>query len=173
MTSTAHRLPAWVTWQVRVPRRQPAPAGRTRTGPGRQRLRRPRPGDARVDPRPRRGQVSLVVNTHCHSDHVGGNALLQAAGAGIAASAPDSQAIARRDPGRCGADYLDQPVSRYTVDEPLEDAQVLRLGEADWEVVCHARAHARPPMPVAARGTAACRRRCALGLRRRMGECRA
>ncbi len=80
------------------------------------------------------GQVALVVNTHWHSDHVGGNGLLQAAGAGIAASAPDAEVVARRDPGCCLAEYLDQPVAPYTVDEPLIDDQVLPLGDADWQV---------------------------------------
>jgi glyoxylase-like metal-dependent hydrolase (beta-lactamase superfamily II) len=56
-------------------------------------------------------------------------------GAGIAASASDAQAIARRDPGCCVAEYLDQPVAPYTVDETLRDGQVLRLGDADWEVL--------------------------------------
>ena len=56
-------------------------------------------------------------------------------GARIAASAPDAQAVARRDPGCCQAEYLDQPVSPYTVDAPLDDGQVLRLGDADWEVL--------------------------------------
>jgi len=60
---------------------------------------------------------------------------LQATGAGIAASASDAQAVARRDPGCCQAEYLDQPVSPYTVDELLHDGQVLRLGDADWQVV--------------------------------------
>jgi len=81
------------------------------------------------------GHIALVVNTHCHSDHVGGNALLQAMGAGIAASTPDARAVTRRDPCCCLAEYLDQPVSPYTVDEPLHDEQVLRLGDADWTVV--------------------------------------
>jgi len=79
--------------------------------------------------------VVLVVNTHWHSDHVGGNALLQTMGAGIAASTPDAQAINRRDPGCCLAEYLDQPVAPYTVDESLHDGQVLRLGDADWQVL--------------------------------------
>jgi glyoxylase-like metal-dependent hydrolase (beta-lactamase superfamily II) len=79
--------------------------------------------------------VALVVNTHWRSDHVGSNALLQAAGAGIAASAPDADAVARRSPGCCLAEYLDQPVAAYTVDEPLHDNQVVRLGDADWHVV--------------------------------------
>ncbi|REE75624.1 glyoxylase-like metal-dependent hydrolase (beta-lactamase superfamily II) [Rhodococcus wratislaviensis] len=81
------------------------------------------------------GNLTRVVNTHWHADHVGGNGLLQAGGAGIAAGAPDADAIARRDPGCCAAEYLDQPVAPYTVDEPLDDGQLLRLGDADWEVL--------------------------------------
>lgn len=70
-----------------------------------------------------------VVGVQC------GNALLQAAGAGIAASGPDADAVARRDPGCCLAEYLDQPVAPYTVDVPLDDGQLVRLGDADWQVV--------------------------------------
>ena len=70
----------------------------------------------------RTGQLALVVNTHWHADHVEGNAMLQARGAGIAASVPDAaDAVARRDPGCCQAEYLDQPVAPYTVDERLHD----------------------------------------------------
>lgn len=81
------------------------------------------------------GALALVVNTHWHSDHVGGNAALQAAGAGIAASGPDADAVRRRDPGCCSAQRLDQPVAAYTVDMALEDGQVLTLGQAEWQVV--------------------------------------
>ncbi|MFF8713051.1 MBL fold metallo-hydrolase [Streptomyces sp. NPDC015184] len=81
------------------------------------------------------GSVDLVVNTHWHSDHVGGNALLQARGAAVAAGAPEAEAITRRDPGCCAAEYLDQPVAPYTVDVPLDDGRILRLGDTDWEVV--------------------------------------
>lgn len=81
------------------------------------------------------GDVALVVNTHWHSDHVGGNGALQAAGAGIAASGPDAEAIRRRDPGCCSAQRLDQPVPPYTVDLALQDGQVLTLGDAEWQVV--------------------------------------
>ncbi|WP_327723430.1 MBL fold metallo-hydrolase [Streptomyces europaeiscabiei] len=81
------------------------------------------------------GTIALVVNTHWHSDHVGGNALLQAQGSAIAAGTPEAEAIDRRDPGCCAAEYLDQPVAPYTVDMPLDDGQALRLGHTDWEVV--------------------------------------
>ncbi|MEU3692881.1 MBL fold metallo-hydrolase [Streptomyces narbonensis] len=128
-------LPSWLTWWQR-----PFPDANTLLLPG----QRP----ALVDTgfvghaeettawaRAHAGNIALVVNTHWHSDHVGGNALLQARGAAIAAGTPEADAIARRDPGCCAAEYLDQPVAAYTVDVPLDDGQVLRLGDADWEVV--------------------------------------
>lgn len=79
--------------------------------------------------------LATVVNTHWHSDHIGGNALLQGQGAAIAASVPDADALSRRDPGCCLAEYLDQPVAAYTVDQPLRDGQVVRLGDTDWQVI--------------------------------------
>nr|WP_240451062.1 MBL fold metallo-hydrolase [Streptomyces sp. 11-1-2] len=53
----------------------------------------------------------------------------------MAAGVPEAEAIARRDPGCCAAEYLDQPVAPYTVDMPLDDGQLIRLGDTDWEVV--------------------------------------
>ncbi|WP_431046989.1 MBL fold metallo-hydrolase [Streptomyces sp. P1-3] len=131
----ARPLPSWVTWQHR-----PFPDANLLLLHGRQ--------PALVDSgfvghaeqtaswaRAHAGHINLVVNTHWHSDHVGGNALLQASGAGIAAGAPEAEAIARRDPGCCAAEYLDQPVAPYTVDMPLDDGQILRLGDTDWQVI--------------------------------------
>jgi glyoxylase-like metal-dependent hydrolase (beta-lactamase superfamily II) len=128
-------LPAWVTWQPRpfpdanlllLHGREPALIDSGFVGHAEQ---------TAAWARAQTGHVALVVNTHWHSDHVGGNGLLQAMGAGIAASTPDAEAVARRDPGCCLAEYLDQPVSPYTVDEPLRDEQIIRLGDADWQVV--------------------------------------
>ncbi|MET8291388.1 MBL fold metallo-hydrolase [Streptomyces sp. NPDC048448] len=128
-------LPSWLTWWQR-----PFPDANTLLLPGRQ--------PALVDTgfvghadetaawaRTHAGPIDLVVNTHWHSDHVGGNALLQAQGATIAAGTPEADAITRRDPGCCGAEYLDQPVAPYTVNVPLDDGQVLQLGDTDWQAV--------------------------------------
>ncbi|WP_327432874.1 MBL fold metallo-hydrolase [Streptomyces sp. NBC_01236] len=135
MGDGAELLPAWVTWQRRsfpdanlllLHGRQPALVDSGFVGHAR---------ETAAWARAHAGHIALVVNTHWHSDHVGGNALLQAMGAGVAAGAPDAQAVARRDTGCCLAEYLDQPVSPYTVDESLDDGQILRLGDADWQVV--------------------------------------
>ncbi len=104
-------LPSWVTWQQR-----PFPDANLLL------LHGSRPAlvdgdvghaeDAATWALAHAGDVGLVVNTHWHADHVGGNALLQAGGAGIAAGAPEADAVSHRDPGCCAAEYLDQPVVR-------------------------------------------------------------
>ena len=135
MTVDADLLPTWVTWQRRpfpdanlllLHGQQPALVDSGFVGHAAETA-------AWADVRAK--QLALVVNTHWHADHVGGNAVLQAAGARIAASTEDARAVARRDPGCCQAEYLDQPVAPYTVDIALDDGQVLRLGDADWQVV--------------------------------------
>jgi glyoxylase-like metal-dependent hydrolase (beta-lactamase superfamily II) len=135
VTSPADRLPGWVTW-----RQRPFPDANLLLLAGSQ--------PTLVDSgfvghaqdtadwvRAQTLDLSLVVNTHWHSDHVGGNGLLQAAGVGVAASLPDAEAINRRDPGCCVSVYLDQPVAPYTVDVALTDGQQLRLGHSEWEII--------------------------------------
>lgn len=133
--SAPELLPDWVIWQQRlfpdanfllIDGREPALIDSGFVGHADETA-------AWVDARTR--SLHRVVNTHWHADHVGGNALLQARGAGITASAPDAAALARRDPGCCVAEYLDQPVAPYTVDDPLVDGRIVRLGDTDWQVV--------------------------------------
>ena len=82
------------------------------------------------------GTLDLIANTHWHSDHVGGNAGLQARhGVPVAAAAADAAAVNDRDPDACRAAWLDQPVEPYRVDVPLRAGDRLRAGPAEWEVV--------------------------------------
>ncbi len=129
-------LPSWVCWQARpfpdanlllLPGPRPAVVDTGFVGHAEQ-TRDWAQGHAG-------GRIELVVNTHWHADHVGGNAALQATGAAVAASASDAEAVRRRDPGCCLAEYLDQPVAPYTVDHALDDQQTVGLGEAEWQVV--------------------------------------
>jgi hydroxyacylglutathione hydrolase len=73
MVLDAERLPAWATWQRRpfpdvnlllLGGRQPALVDRGFIGHAR---------DTATWTRGQAGQVPLVVNTHWHADHVGGN----------------------------------------------------------------------------------------------------
>lgn len=95
------RLPRWVTWQQRpfpdanllyLDGTHPALADSGFVGHAE---------DTAALVHRRTPDLHLVVNTHWHSDHVGGNAVLQGGGAGIAASALDAAAINCRDPGCC------------------------------------------------------------------------
>ncbi len=81
------------------------------------------------------GRIEVVVNTHWHADHVGGNAAMQEHGAEIMASSHDAEAVQRRHPGCCLAEYLDQPVAPYSVDRGVGDGDILLLGETEWQVI--------------------------------------
>lgn len=79
--------------------------------------------------------LEWVFNTHWHSDHVGANQVLQGRGAGIIGSNHDAQALEQADPGCCVAEYLDQPVPRYTVDRIAGHDDCLDLGASHWQVL--------------------------------------
>jgi glyoxylase-like metal-dependent hydrolase (beta-lactamase superfamily II) len=80
--------------------------------------------------------LELVVNTHWHSDHVGGNHRLQHDyGVPIVADRRDAVAVNARDPQACLAVWLDQPIEPYCVDLPLDPGDRLFAGNAEWQVI--------------------------------------
>ncbi len=80
--------------------------------------------------------LSLIVNTHFHCDHAGGNHALQARyGVPIAAQVDEAALVNRRDPDACRADWLRQPIEPYRVTRLLRDHDVVGTGEVDWQVV--------------------------------------
>ncbi len=80
--------------------------------------------------------LSLIVNTHSHCDHSGGNYAMQARyGTPIAAQADEAAAVNRRDPDACRADWLRQPIEPYHVTHPLRDGDQVSTGEVAWRVV--------------------------------------
>lgn len=81
-------------------------------------------------------RLSLLINTHYHCDHVGGNYALQSTyGVPIGASAHDAELINRRDPAACAAEWLDQPIEPYRIDRPLADGELIEVGEATVQVI--------------------------------------
>ena len=88
-------------------------------------------------------QLALVVNSHYHSDHVGGNAYLQARyGLPIAAHILDAAAVNRRDREVGAADWLGQPIEPYVVNRALHDGDVLDTGSVVLHVL-HMPGHTR------------------------------
>jgi glyoxylase-like metal-dependent hydrolase (beta-lactamase superfamily II) len=80
--------------------------------------------------------LAMVVNTHHHSDHVGGNHALQARhGTPVAAHALEAGAVNRGIPEACDSLWLRQDVAPYTVHRMLHDGDVLETGRTAWQVV--------------------------------------
>lgn len=80
--------------------------------------------------------LTLVVNSHTHCDHSGGNHRLQRQhGLPIAAHPVEAALVNARDPRACSAEWLDHPVEAFTVDRALEDGEELDLGERRLRVV--------------------------------------
>lgn len=81
-------------------------------------------------------QLRLIVNTHYHSDHVGGNHHFQQRyGVPIAAHRWDAEMINRRDREACCAEWLDQPVEPYIVNQALSDGDEIAAGEIRLRVI--------------------------------------
>ncbi len=81
--------------------------------------------DAGVPPE----QLSLIVNTHYHCDHTGGNSGLQARyGIPVAAHAWDAAVVNGRAREACAAEWLGQPIEPYQVDRALSDGDTIDAG---------------------------------------------
>lgn len=92
-----------------------------------------------VDVPPER--VHLLVNTHYHADHVGGNSgLQQRYDLPIAAYHHDAALVNQRDPDVCRSVWLDQPVEPYRVTQSLHDGDIIDTGTVLLHVL-HAPGH--------------------------------
>lgn len=81
-------------------------------------------------------ELHLIVNTHYHSDHVGGNFHLQNNyGVKIAAHKWDAHLINACNHEACSAEWLDQPVEPYHVDLKLSDNDEIHTGSRTFQVL--------------------------------------
>ncbi|GAC1469832.1 MAG: hypothetical protein PVSMB5_16600 [Ktedonobacteraceae bacterium] len=72
----------------------------------------------------------LLINTHYHCDHAGGNHYLQSqAGVRIAAQRWEARLINNRSSEACSVLFLRQPIEPYRVDVALGDGDELVLGK--------------------------------------------
>lgn len=77
-----------------------------------------------------------LLNTHCHSDHMGGNATVQRT-YGCTIEIPEGEADAVRtwDQDALWLDYAGQRAERFAFDRVLKAGDRLELGGLDWEIV--------------------------------------
>lgn len=82
------------------------------------------------------GEPPLLLNTHWHSDHVGGNAGLAVRHRmPIAASVEEGARVNDGDAEAFGADWFDQPVDGYRVDRLLEPGEIVDTGRVSLRVL--------------------------------------
>jgi glyoxylase-like metal-dependent hydrolase (beta-lactamase superfamily II) len=77
--------------------------------------------------------LARIVNTHCHSDHMGGNAAIQRAyGCPIALPEGEAPLIERWDTKALWLDYAGQHADRFAVDEILRAGSTHVWGNLEW-----------------------------------------
>lgn len=80
--------------------------------------------------------LALVANTHCHSDHVGGNAAIaRRYGCPIAVPATEAPFVARWDGKALLHDYCDHRVDRFVVDLQLAAGSRHVWGDLEWHAL--------------------------------------
>jgi glyoxylase-like metal-dependent hydrolase (beta-lactamase superfamily II) len=80
--------------------------------------------------------LAQVVNTHCHSDHMGGNAAVaRAYGCGIAVPEGEVAAIEAWDGKALLLDYADQDAERFTPAAALRAGERHVWGDLEWEAL--------------------------------------
>ena len=80
--------------------------------------------------------IGLIINTHTHSDHIGGNREVQARSrAPILMHEYEGGPINRGDWWATGLRYLDQEAPPFRVAQYLRDGERLRFGDLDLDVL--------------------------------------
>jgi glyoxylase-like metal-dependent hydrolase (beta-lactamase superfamily II) len=81
-------------------------------------------------------KLARLVNTHCHSDHMGGNAAIQAK-YGCRTSIPEGEAalIDDWDEEALILAIADQRAERFSYDDSFRDGDTLQMGGFDWRVI--------------------------------------
>jgi len=80
--------------------------------------------------------LAFLVNTHCHSDHVGGNAaIVRRYGCPVAVPAAEAPLVERWDQKALLYDYCDQQIERFAVDHVLPAGTTHVWGELEWQAL--------------------------------------
>src|SRR5205809_4601840 len=81
-------------------------------------------------------KLARLVNTHCHSDHMGGNAAIQKKfGYPISIPQGEAPAIDNWDEQALILAVADQRAQAFSYDDTFRDGDVLQMGGLDWQVI--------------------------------------
>lgn len=80
--------------------------------------------------------ISLIINTHCHCDHVGGNKIIQEkSGCDIALHKVGKYFIDTRDDWSTWWKYYNQKADFFTCTKTVKDGNVLSIGPHEFQVI--------------------------------------
>ena len=80
--------------------------------------------------------LARLINTHCHSDHIGGNAeLARAFGCRISIPVGEAPAIAAWDDDALMLAYTGQTAERFSFHDTYSAGDTLQLGGLDWMAI--------------------------------------
>src|SRR5476649_167641 len=80
--------------------------------------------------------LDLIINTHLHSDHCGGNALLQADyGSRTAIPVAEADKVRRWDEEALSFKATGQRCERFTFDATIAPGDVLTLADMEWQAL--------------------------------------
>jgi glyoxylase-like metal-dependent hydrolase (beta-lactamase superfamily II) len=80
--------------------------------------------------------LARLVNTHCHSDHMGGNRAVQEKyGCRTTIPAGEAPLIDAWDDGQLLLGFADQRAERFGYDDTLAPGGAVRMGGLDWQVL--------------------------------------
>jgi glyoxylase-like metal-dependent hydrolase (beta-lactamase superfamily II) len=80
--------------------------------------------------------LSRLVNTHCHSDHMGGNGAIQTRyGCRVTLPAGEARLISVWDEQTLLLDYCDQRADRFTFDDIVSPGETRTWGDLEWRAL--------------------------------------